>query len=142
MMLKQVKQGEYMVTLPMSDKSVYGMNVDDLGVCVRNIFDHPDEYKSKIVGVAGDYLKGTEVTNILNKQLAPNKFVYANLSLDAFRGFGFPGAEELGNMFEYFQLEKMPRDIKLAKKLNPATLSFSDWLNKNKQDILKKLPQA
>ena len=142
MMLNRVKQGEYMLTLPMSDKSVYCMSVDDYGECVKSVFAQPDAYKSKIVGVAGDHLKATEIVASLNTHLAPNKFAYANLSLDTFKSFGFPGAEELANMFEYFQTGKMQRDISLTKKLNPATVSFNEWLVKNKQGILKSLPQA
>ena len=71
--------------------------------------------------------------------LAPKKFKYANISLDTFKSFGFPGVEDLTNMFEYFQTGKMKRDIAFTKKLNPNTLNFNDWVAKNKQDIEKML---
>jgi hypothetical protein len=103
------------------------MNVDDMGECVKKIFDKPSEYKSKIVGVAGDQLKGTEIAHIMTKQLHPNKFTYANVSVEAFSKFGFPGCEYL---FEYYQTGKHVRDIKLAKELNKNALNFSDWLAK------------
>jgi uncharacterized protein YbjT (DUF2867 family) len=142
MMLKKVKPDTYILTLPMSDKPVYCMSVDDLGSCVRTIFGKPDEFKSKILNVAGDYLKATDLVDTLNKHLQPNKFAYANLSLEKFLRFGFPGVEDLTNMFEYYQTGKMTRDLKLAKKLNPSLVSFNEWVVKNKQDILKNLPQA
>lgn len=116
------------------------MNVDDLGECVKKIFDKPSEYKSKIVEVAGDQLKGAEIADVMNKHLKPNMFTYANISLEKYRTFGFAGVEEFANMFEYFQSGKMKRDIGLTKKLNPNTLSFSDWMAKNKETILKNLP--
>jgi hypothetical protein len=116
------------------------MNVDDLGECVKKIFDNPSEYKSKIVGVAGDQLKGTEIADIMNKHLHPNKFTYANVSVEAFAKFGFPGCEDLANMFEYYQTGKHARDIKLTKELNKNVLNFSDWLAKNKETVQKTLP--
>jgi len=57
-----------------------------------------------------------------------------------FRGFGFPGAEDLGNMFQYYQeFEKEfsdARDISIAKELNPSLKSFEMWLEEN----AKRLP--
>jgi hypothetical protein len=110
-----------------------------LGECVKKAFDKPSEYKSKIVGIAGDQLKGTEIADIMNKHLHPNKFTYANVSVDAFSKFGFPGSEELANMFEFYQTGKQVRDIKLTKELNKNVLNFNDWLAKNKENILKSL---
>jgi len=52
-----------------------------------------------------------------------------------YRGFGFPGAEDLGNMFQYYQeFEKEfsdARDIRVAKELNPSLQSFEMWLAEN-----------
>ena len=116
------------------------MNVEDLGECVHTIFDKPDEFKWKIIGVAGDYLKANEIVDIMNKHLHPNKFNYANFSLKRYLSLDFPGVEDLTNMFEYYQSGKMTRDLKLTKELNPNTLSFNDWITINKIDILKNLP--
>ena len=95
-----------------------------------------------IVEIAGDQLNGTEMANIISKHLKPKRFTYGNVSLEAFKSFGFPGADELANMFEYFQTGKMNRDIAFTKKLNPSTLNFNDWIAKNKQDIEKILDNA
>ena len=139
MMLKQVKPNEFISTLPMSDKPMYAMNVEDLGACVSSIFNQPNEFKSKIVEVAGDHLKGADYVDLMNKHLKPNKFAYANISLPTFASWGL---EEFAHMFEYYQTGKMTRDLNLTKKLNPNTLTFNDWLAKNKESILKGLPKA
>ncbi|CAF0934266.1 unnamed protein product [Brachionus calyciflorus] len=132
--LSRYKSGEnqFLITLPMGDKPVYCMSVNDIGDCVKSIFDHQDEYKNKILPVAGDKLKGKEIENILNKHSEPVKFTYADLSLEKFRSNTFPGVEDLANMFEYYQTEKMVRDIELAKKLNKNVLSFDQWVEQNK----------
>jgi hypothetical protein len=103
------------------------------------VFAHPDEYKSKILPVAGDQLRPEEIVERLNANLAPNKFSYANFSLEKFLTFGFPGVVDIANMFEYYQTEKMRRDIQLAKKLNAETKNFNDWLVANKESILANL---
>ncbi len=57
-----------------------------------------------------------------------------------FRSFGFPGAEDLGNMFQYYQefADEFTdaRDIEMAKELNPELKSFSMWVKEN----LSKIP--
>ena len=47
---------------------------------------------------------------------------------DLFRSFGFPGADEYGNMFQFYRdFEKevnAARSIDLSRKLNPRCQSF------------------
>lgn len=118
------------------------MDVHETGESVKTIFTRPKEFKSMIVEIAGDHLKGAEIADIMSNHLKPKKFTYANVSLESFKSFGFPGAEELANMFEYFQTGKMNRDIAFTKKLNPTTLNFNDWMAKNKQDVEKIISNA
>ena len=61
--------------------------------------------------------------------------VYDYIPREIFNSFGFPGAEELGNMFD-FQRRFIPERKKAMEetyKLNPATQSFEQWLSKNKE---------
>ncbi len=50
------------------------------------------------------------------------------------RTFDFPGAEELGNMFQVkrdFQEANVgARDLYLSRTLNPGIKTFDDWLEK------------
>ena len=58
---------------------------------------------------------------------------------EAYRSFGFPGAEDLGNMFQIkrdFEAAYCGnRDIPLARSLNPALQSFDAWLAANHDRI-------
>ncbi len=51
---------------------------------------------------------------------------------DDFRAQGFPGAVEMGNMFQYYAQNSTrfvgDRDLAAVRKLNPALQSFRDWL--------------
>ena len=117
----------------------YAVNVLNIGGMAATVFNSPAEYKSKILGVAGDQLTGQEIVDRLNANLAPHTFSYANFSLEKFLSFGFPGVVDITNMFEYYQTGKMQRDIQLAKRLNGETSNFNDWLVANKQTILASL---
>jgi uncharacterized protein YbjT (DUF2867 family) len=127
-LLYKVAPNTWAYTSPMADKPMYAINVDDIGGMAATVFAHPEEYKSKLLPVAGDLLKPNEIVDALNKNLAPNTF-------------GFPGVEEITNMFEYYQTGVMKRDINLAKQLNGQVTNFNDWLVANKDKILANLAE-
>lgn len=78
----------------------------------------------------------SEYIGILNKHLAPNKFIDSQITAQKYGVLGFPGAEELSIMFEFFQSGKMNRDLVLSKKLNKNLLTFEAWAVKNKTKLL------
>jgi hypothetical protein len=59
---------------------------------------------------------------------------YTAVDFDTYRGFGFPGADDLGNMFQYYvEFEKEfagARSLDTARSLNPALIDFEAWLAK------------
>ena len=61
---------------------------------------------------------------------------YDSVSPNTYRGFGFPGAETLGNMFQLMRdFEDYfcgVRDPNFARSLNPSLQSFKMWLTQNK----------
>ena len=58
---------------------------------------------------------------------------------EVYRSFGFPGADDLGNMFQFkrdFQQAFCgPRDPKIARGLNPELQTLDQWLAQNKNRI-------
>jgi len=61
------------------------------------------------------------------------------VTADVYRSFGFPGAVELGNMFQiYDEFEEKVnalRDVKISRKLNPELQNFEQWLSRNAKRI-------
>jgi hypothetical protein len=54
---------------------------------------------------------------------------------DTYRSFGFPGADDLGNMFQFYrdfeeECNKV-RDVNFSRRLNPELQSYNVWLQKN-----------
>ena len=130
--------GAYAITLPMADQKLPGIARDDIGRCAFGIFKAGNKYIGKTLGIAGEHLTGDAMAAALGKALGvPVR--YNAVSADAYRAFGFPGAEDLGNMFQFnrdFSDEFCAaRDLALSRKLNPALQSFAEWLEKNKGRI-------
>jgi uncharacterized protein YbjT (DUF2867 family) len=130
--------GVLMLTLPMGDRKLPGMAVEDIGRCAYGIFKAGSRYIGKTVAITGEHLTGTEMAAALSKALG-REVRYNAVSFDAYRGFGFPGAEDLGNMFQFkhdFQEDFCgPRDPALSRELNPALQDFATWLQNNGKRI-------
>ena len=96
------------------------------------------EVSGKTVGIVGEYLTLDQMSEKLSKGL--NIVVkYQAVEADAYRRFGFPGADELGNMFQvYRDFEKQvlgARSIDVTRSLNPSLQTFDQWLARNKNLI-------
>jgi hypothetical protein len=92
----------------------------------------------KTVGIAGEHLTGTQMATALTKALG-REVLYNSVPPEVYRKFGFPGAEDLGNMFQfkhdfndYFCGARNPD---FARSLNPALETFDQWLAENKSRI-------
>ncbi|MDO8952268.1 MAG: NmrA family NAD(P)-binding protein, partial [Draconibacterium sp.] len=130
--------GKYAITFPMGDKKLPGIASDDIGKCAYSIFKAGKEYQNKTVGIAGEHLTGKQMAEAFSKHLG-TEVNYNEVPPSVYRSFGFPGAEDLGNMFQVnadFETEFCrARDINATKKLNPELINFDTWLNKNKMAI-------
>ena len=135
---KKGPDGRLAFTLPMGDKKLPGIAAEDIGKCAYGIFKKGTEYVGRMVGVAGEHLTGAEMAAELGRALG-QEVRYNAVTPEAYRGLGFPGAEDLGNMFQFKRdFEEYfcgARDPVIARSLNPALQSFGVWLAANKQRI-------
>ena len=131
---KKGTDGRLTLTLPMEDKKLPGIAVEDIGRCAYGIFLRGGEYVGKTVGIAGQHLTGVQMAASLGKALGKD-VVYNPVPHGVFRGFGFPGAEDLGNMFQFkCDFENYycgARSLAVSRSLNPALQIFDDWLAQN-----------
>ena len=131
---KKGPDGKLAITLPMDDKKLPGIAAEDIGKCAYGIFKNGGEHIGKTVGIAGEHLTGAEMATALSKALG-QEVSYNAVSPEAYRGFGFPGAEDLGNMFQFNRdfAEDFcgVRNPEVAKALNPELRTLEDWLSEN-----------
>ena len=132
------EDGKYAITLPMGDKKLPGIAAGDIGGCAYGVFKNRDAYVGKTVGVAGEHLTGSEMAEALGKSLGM-EVGYNAVPADVYRSFGFPGADDLGNMFQFkhdFNEDFTGvRSVEESKRLNPGLQSFATWLDRNKGGI-------
>lgn len=135
---KKGPDGKLALIYPMGDKKLPGIAVEDIGKCAFAIFKRGKEFIGKTVGISGEQLTIAQMAAALTKALG-QEVRYQEVSPDEYRKFGFPGAEDMGNMFQFkrdFQeVFCGPRDPSIARGLNPALQTFDAWLAENKHRI-------
>ena len=135
---KKGDDGVYGWTFPMGDKRLAGLAAEDIGKVAYGIFKAGQQYIGKTVGITGENLTLDQISDKLAKGLGI-RVKYTAVEPDAYRGFGFPGADEMGNMFQvYRDFEKEvlgARSADVARSLNPSLQSFDQWLALNKNKI-------
>jgi uncharacterized protein YbjT (DUF2867 family) len=135
---KKGPDGTLAFTLPMGDKKLPGIAAEDIGKCALGIFKKGHEYIGKTVGVAGEHLNGAQMAAALTKALG-QEVRYNPVPPEVYRTFGFPGAADLGNMFQFkrdFQeVFCGARKPDAARTLNPSLQNFDTWLTHNKSRI-------
>ncbi len=135
---KKDQNGNLAITFPMGNKKLPGIAAADIGKCALGIFKKPQEFIGKTVGIAGDHLTGEQMAAAMTKALG-SKVVYNSVEPEVYRGFGFPGADDLGNMFQFkrdFEGYFVgARSLDVSRSLNPSLQSFDKWLEQNKSAI-------
>jgi uncharacterized protein YbjT (DUF2867 family) len=130
--------GTLAITFPMDDKKLPSIGVGDIGKAAYGVFKRGREFINKTVGIAGEHLSGAEMARALTQALG-QEVRYNNVPPEVYRGLGFPGADDLGNMFqfkrdfnEYF---RGARDLGFTRSLNPELQGFEGWLAEHKDQI-------
>ena len=135
---KKGPDGKLVLNMPMGDKKLPGIAAEDIGKCALSIFKKGREYIGKRVAISGEQLTGAQMAAALTKALG-QEVRYNAVPFDVYRGLGFPGAADMGNMFQFkhdFQEAFCgPRDPKIARSLNPELQTFDQWLAHNKDRI-------
>ncbi len=128
------EDGVLAVTYPLGDKKLPSIAVEDIGKCAYAIFKAGDEYVGKTVGIAGEHVTGAEIAAAFTKALG-EEVRYNDVPADVYRGFGFPGADDVGNMFQFKRdfndAYTGARSLELSRRLNPDLQTLDGWLAEN-----------
>jgi NmrA-like family len=135
---KRNKDGTHALTLPIGRARMPGIAVEDIGKCAIGLFKTQAASVGKRVGIAGEHLSGEEMADKCSAALGIT-CTYNAMSPAAYRDLGFPGADDLGNMFQIFdefeQQYRASRIVKSARALAPSLLNFDQWLAKYRNRI-------
>ena len=136
---KRGEDGVLAITFPMGGNRLSGIGAEDIGKCAYGIFKKGAETIGETIGIAGEHITCEDMAKALTEALG-EEVRYNAIPAEVFRSFGFLGAEDLGNMFQFYEVFEKEfteaRDIAGAKELNPDLQSFKEWL----ADNVKKIP--
>lgn len=135
---KAGSDGKLAITFPMDDKKLPGIAAADIGGCAYGIFQDGAKWIGQTVGIAGEHLTGAQMAAAFTQALG-REVAYNAVPPDVYRSFGFPGADDLGNMFQFKRdFEDYfcgARSLATSRALNPKLQTFDAWLAANKGRI-------
>jgi len=126
--------GTHVLAMPLGGAKLPGIWSGDIGRCAYGMFRRGVSLAGQRIGVSGENLSGPEMAAKMGKALG-HDIAFHDVPFDVYRGLGFPGAEDLGNMFQFQAILGdqclLSRDPKLSRELNPGLLDFDGWLAGN-----------
>jgi len=134
---KKTDSGDYAIYFNMGNENMAMVALEDIGKAVAEIFGN-----SSLIGqnyfLASDSLSCSKIAELFSKHLNIT-CKYVAMDDKTFRGLGFPGAEEIGNMFAFYRLnldfaKKRFQEGGSNKGFNNLkdTKRFERWLIENK----------
>ncbi len=125
------EDGQLAITFPLGEAKMPGMAAEDIGKAAYGIFKAGPQMAGRRIGVAGEHLSGAEMAEKLGRFVG-EPVRYQAVPAETYRSFDFPGADDMGNMFQVkrdFESDyRAMRDVESTRKLNPQLLDFDDWL--------------
>lgn len=132
------EDGKLDLVLPMGDKKLAGIAAEDIGRVAYGIFKKGPSLIGQTLGAAGDHLTGQQYAEKMSAALG-EPVRYQDIAPEVYRSLGFPGAEDLGNMFQHHQEFESKvlsvRSVEKSRELNPQLQSFDTWLKGNGKNI-------
>lgn len=132
---RQSDAEDYAITIPLSDKKLAVVAVEDIGKCVCAVFQDRSLIGAA-VGVMSTAMTGQEMADAFTK-ICGLTVKYNAVPTEVFAGFGFPGADDLANMFrfdveyedEILKTHLIPQSI--MSKMG-SVVKFEDFLAANR----------
>lgn len=132
------EDGHLVFALPMGMAKLTGIAAEDIGKAAYGILTKGSAMIGKTVGIAGEHLTGDEMARALGDAMG-QPVRYSSIPFDVYRGLGFPGADDLGNMFQVYHdfgdEIRRARSLEFSREVNPELQTFKQWLGRNKERI-------
>jgi len=142
---QRTPDGKLALVFPLGDKKLPAIAAEDIGKAVYAIFKRGKEFIGRMVGIAGEHLTGAELAAGMSRALGL-EIGYLDVPPEVYRSFGFPGADDLGNMFQFKRdfndYYTGARDMSFSRSLVPDLQSYEQWLARHKDQIPIPAPAA
>jgi len=135
---QRTPDGKLALVFPLGDKKLPAIAAEDIGKAAYAVFKRGKEFINRTVGVAGEHLTGAQLAAGMSRALG-QEIGYVDVPPEVYRSFGFPGADDLGNMFQFKRDFNDyfcgARDMAFARSLVPDLQSYEQWLARHKDQI-------
>ncbi|MET8505219.1 NmrA/HSCARG family protein [Streptomyces sp. NPDC004787] len=130
--------GALWLRYPMGQSRLSGMAAEDIGKTALALFRQGASVVAATISIAGEHLPVADMAAALTDAV-DRPVRYRPLSADEWRAQGFPGADESGNMFQYYaDCERRftgARDLDAVRRIDPALQDFSTWLAAHREAL-------
>ncbi len=130
--------GNLVLSLPLGGGKLAGIAAEDIGRTAYGIFKRGTGMVGQRVGISGENLSGPELAAAFTRHL-DRPVSFHDMPFDDYRALGFPGADDMGNMYQWQAIlgEEFlrARPVEPTRALNPELLSFDAWLTANASRI-------
>jgi uncharacterized protein YbjT (DUF2867 family) len=135
--------GSFQFGFPQGDTPLAAMAVEDVGRIVAAVFEQPEKYIGKTLKLAGDEIPAAKYAEKMSARTGLD-IRYAHVPREVFAALGFPGAEDLADMFEFYRLPMASRKDAIAecRTIAPELQDFDAWLSKNEAKLRSALQVA
>lgn len=130
---RRQRDGSYLISFPQGETPLAAVAVEDVGGVVSALFDRPEEFRRRTVGLVGDERRPASYAEILSRVLGCT-VKYESMSREQFAGLGFHGASELADMFEFYRRHVRGRQAEMeeSRSLYPAIQNFEQWASRHR----------
>ena len=136
---KKGDDGQYSWAFPLGTAKMAGISAEDIGKCAYGVIKAGSQYIGKTIGITGENLTVDEMGDKLSKGLGIGPVKYNAVDANVYRSWGFPGADEMGNMFQVYRDFEgaflANRSVETTRALNPQLMNFDAWVQAYKSRI-------
>lgn len=135
-----MKPSNGVITMPMDKALATGISYENIGRVVRAILDDPKKFIGKHVYGCDDIYTLDEVARIMS-EVTGHKVEYKPMTPEAFGKLGFPGADDLANMFSYYIgcADDIVPLMKTGRDNFPEMITLRQWMEAHKAELIKAL---
>jgi uncharacterized protein YbjT (DUF2867 family) len=129
---RRLEDGSFVFAFPQGDTPLAVVAVEDIGGVVAALFDRAREYQDRTVGIVGDDQPCDTYAATMSR-ITGRHIAYQHVPREAFAALGFPGAEDLANMFDFNRrfIPSRRTDLGESRMLYPGIRGFDAWLTAN-----------
>ncbi|CAD5114534.1 DgyrCDS3655 [Dimorphilus gyrociliatus] len=126
--------GSFSFNIPMGDYPLDVIFVNEAGECITNIFKAPEKFVGQAIGLSSVCQSMKEYATLMEEKLGV-KIATPKITTEDYSKLGFPGAEVLAVMFEFYQTGKCDRDVAMTRKLAPSMSTYEEWVDKHTEEM-------